>query len=59
MRKKVKVKLMVDLKREEWFWVIISTYNGLSGKYGVYFLSGQQTVQTTLDDEDLKLIDNK
>ena len=53
MGRKVKVKF--DLKR---FLGIISTYNGLNGKYGIYFPSDQQTVEIALDDEDLKLIDD-
>ena len=59
MGRKVKVKFMVeDLKREEWFLGVISTYNGLNRKYGIYFPSDQQTVEMALDDEDLKLIDD-
>ena len=56
MGRKVKVKFMVeDLKR---FLGVISTYNGLNGKYGIYFPSDQQTIEIALDDEDLKLIDD-
>ena len=59
MGRKVKVKFMVEnSKREEWFWGVISTYNGLNGKYGIYFPSVQQTVELALDDEDLKLFDD-
>ena len=38
MGKKVKVNFMVnELKREEWFVGIISSYNGLKGEYGIHF----------------------
>ena len=59
MGKKVKVKFMVeDLKREEWFIGIITTYNGLKGEYGIFFPSDKQTVEMALDDRDLEFIDN-
>ena len=51
MGKKVKVKFMVqDLKKEGWFFGVITTYNG---EYGIFFPSDNQTVEMTLDDEDL------
>ena len=58
MGKKVKVKFMVtNLKKEEWFPGIVSTYNGLNGKYGIYFPSDEQTIEMSLNDEDLKFVD--
>ena len=57
MGKKVKVKFMVtNRKKEEWFLGIVSTYNGLNRKYGIFFPSDEQTIEMSLDDEDLKLI---
>ena len=52
--KKVKVKFMVkELKREEWFVGIISSYNGLKGEYGIHFPCDNKTVNMKLDDDDL------
>ena len=40
MGKKVKMKFMVkDLKREEWYFGIITTYNGLKGTCEIFFPS--------------------
>ena len=58
MGKRVKEKFMVNnLKKEEWFVGVISSYNGLKGDYGTYFPCDKKTVNMTLDDEDLKLLE--
>ena len=41
---------------EEWCGVI-SSYNGLTGKFGIYFPCDGKTEDTSLDDEDMELID--
>ena len=58
MGKRVKVKFMVNnSKKEEWFVGVISSYNGLKGEYGIYFPCDKKTVNMTLDDEDLELLE--
>ena len=58
MGKKVKVKFMVkELKREEWFVGIISSYNGLKGEYGIHFPCDNKTVNMKLDDDDLVFLE--
>ena len=47
---------IVDSDTSEWFQGIISSYDGVTQKYGIYFPS-DETVFTNLDDEDLELMD--
>ena len=42
---------------EQWFDGMITSYDGLKGKFGVYFPSDGQTVDTSLGDEDLEICD--
>ena len=42
---------------EEWYEGVISSYNGLTGKFGIYFPCDGKTEDTSLDDEDIELID--
>jgi hypothetical protein len=58
MGKRVRVKFMIK-KREEWFNGLISSYNGVTEEYGVYFPSDKQTVEMKLDDEDLEFLDEQ
>jgi len=37
---------------------VISSYNGLTGKYGLYFLCDGKTEDASFDDEDMELIFN-
>ena len=41
----------------DWFRGIISSYDGISQKYGIYFPSDKETVFASLDDEDLQLVE--
>ena len=41
----------------EWFRGIISSYDGITQKYGVYFPSDEETVFVSLDDEDFELVE--
>ena len=55
--KAVKVKFLVkESGKEEWFDGMIISYNGMSGLYGIYFPCDGQTVEMSLDDEDLELV---
>ena len=54
--KRVKMLFTVEDK-DEWCEGIIATYNILSGKYGIYFPADNETVETSLEDDDLKFID--
>ena len=36
---------------------MITSYDGLKGKFGVYFPTDGQTVDTSLGDEDLEMCD--
>ena len=47
--KKVKMKFETPA-REQWFDGMITSYDGLKGKFGVYFPSDGQTVDTSLGD---------
>ena len=42
---------------EQWFDGMITSYDGLKGKFGVNFPSDDQTVDTSLGDEDLEMCD--
>ena len=42
---------------EKWYDGVISAYNGVTGKYGVYFPCDKETVEVSLDDEDMEFID--
>ena len=52
--KRVKMKFETS-SGEQWFDGMITSYDGLKGKYGVYFPSDGQTVDTSLGDEDLEI----
>ena len=55
--KAVKVRFLVkESGKEEWFDGMIILYNGMAGLYGIYFPCDGQTVEMSLDDEDLKLV---
>ena len=54
--KKVKMKFETSAG-EQWFNGMITSYDGLKGKFGVYFPSDGQTVDTSLGDEDLEMYD--
>ena len=42
----------------EWYEGVIATYNIVNGKYGIYFPCDNETIETTLDDdEDLEFVD--
>ena len=58
MGKKVKVELKVkELKREEWFVVIISSYSSLKGEYGIHFPCDNKTVNMKLNDDNLVFLE--
>ena len=58
MGKKVRMKFEItDSGDSEWYEGIISTYNGINQKYGVYFPCDQETVFVNLDDSDLEIMD--
>ena len=54
--KEVKMKFETS-SGEQWLDGMITSYNGLKGKFGVYFPSDGQTVDTSLGDEDLDICD--
>ena len=56
--KQVRMKFeIVDSNTFEWFEGIVSSYDGITQKYGVYFPSDEETVFVSLDDEDLEVFD--
>ena len=56
--KQVRMKFKtVDSNTLEWFEGIVSSYDGITQKYGVYFPSDEETVFVSLDDEDLEGFD--
>jgi len=48
---------IIDSDTWEWFGGIISSYDGITQKYDVYFPSDKETVFTSLDDDDLEMLD--
>ena len=56
--KQVKMKFHIqDSDSCEWFDGIVSSYDGITQKYGIYFPSDQETVFAALDDEDLEIVE--
>ena len=50
--------IMFDVEgRCEWYEGIVAGYNIVTGKYSIFFSYDNETIQTNLDDEDLKFID--
>ena len=50
---KVRLRFNVlDVCELQWFRGIITTYNGMTQKYGVYFPADEQTADVSLDSED-------
>ena len=54
--KKVRMKFQMAPETEEWFEGVIASYNGMLGKYGVYFPSDGETIDASLSDEDMEII---
>ena len=54
MGKQVETKFKISGKK--WFQGVITTYNGLTGHYGIHFPYDSQTIDVTLDDEDLRFL---
>ena len=53
-----KVKMMFDVEGMcEWYEGIVAGYNIVTGKYSIFFPYNNETIQTNLDDDDLKFID--
>ena len=50
--KKLKMRFKVEGKLQ-WFYGQIMNYDGLTGKYGVYFPIDQETVYIYLNDKDI------
>ena len=48
---------ITDTGKEESFEGITASYNGTTGKYGVYFPIDEQTVDVSLDDKDLTFVE--
>lgn len=54
-----RAKMKFDEGGEDvWYEGIISSYNVISGKYGIYFPSDDQTEEASLDDEDLEIMEH-
>ena len=43
--------------KTEWFKGIVNAYDGLTGKYGVYFPCDKQTVYMLEGDKDIRFVD--
>jgi len=57
LRKHARMRFETESGKEEWYEGVISSYNGLTGKYGSYFPCGGKTEDASFDDEDMELID--
>ena len=49
------MKFNIENGKEEWFEGVICSYNGITQKYDVYFPCDGETVDTSLDDEDMEI----
>lgn len=56
MGKKVEVKFDVKGK-EEWFDGMVMSYDGGSGKYGIYFPYDKETIYMSPTDPDIRFTD--
>ena len=54
--RKVMMKFNVNCQTQ-WFKGIITAYNGLTRKYGVYFPCDKQTEYVSEDDEDIRFVE--
>ena len=43
--------------QEEWYEGVISSYNMITGKYGIYFPCDGTTEEASFDDDDLEIMD--
>jgi len=52
------MRFATESEKEEWYEGVISSYNGLTGKYiyGLYFPRDGKTEDASFDDEDMELI---
>ena len=58
MGKRVQMKFETNQSGScEWFEGVISSYDGINQKYGIYFPCDKDTVFASLDDDDLDIID--
>ena len=55
--KQARMRFETESRKEEWYEGVISSYNGLTGKYGLYFPCDGKTEDASFDDEDMELID--
>ena len=52
-----RMRFETESGKEEWYEGVISSYNGLTGKYGLYFPCDGKTEDASFNDEDMELID--
>ena len=56
--KKVRMKFHIGASDKcEFFFGVVSSYDGIQQKYGIYFPCDGETIYASLDDEDLEIID--
>ena len=55
--KRARMRFESESGKEEWYEGVISSYNGLTGKFGLYFPCDGKTEDASFDDEDMELID--
>ena len=48
--KKAKMRFNDDTGEEKWYHGIVSSYNVITGKYGIYFPCDETTEETSFDD---------
>ena len=54
-----RAKMKFDNKGEEkWYEGVVSSYNVITGKYGIYFPCDGTTEETSYDDADLVVMDS-
>ena len=54
--KHARMRFETESGKEEWYEGVISSYNGLTGKCGLYFPCDRKTEDASFDDEDMELI---
>ena len=55
--KRARMKFESPSGQDEWYDGIICSYNGMTGKYGIYFPCDDQTEEASFDDDDMEIID--
>ena len=45
-------------EKKRWYNGIVASYNGITGKYGIYFLCDGQVDEASFEDNDMEIIND-